>query len=437
MSKRNIHAAAAGAAHEEPSSGGRVSGGASTDAMPTGALQGLRVLELGQLIAGPFATRLFAEFGADVVKVEPPAREGHDGGDPLRKWRKLHPDDPAGTSLWWYVQARNKRSVTVDLKQAAGQDIVRRLAARADIVVENFRPGALEGWGLGYEDLSRENPGLILVRLSGYGQTGPYRDRPGFGAIAESMGGMRYVTGFPDRPPVRMNLSIGDSLAAMHAVIGALMALNHRRNTGKGQVVDVALYEAVFNMMESTLPEYDRYGIVRERTGTNLTGIVPSNTYPTADGRYIVIGGNGDSIFKRLMRAIGRPDLADDPALSNNAGRAGCAQLLDEAISAWTSGQTLEQALEVMARADVPSGKIYSAADMVDDPQFAAREMIERVSLPDGTPLAIPAVVPKLSETPGGTRWVGPALGEHTDEVLAELGFDSDRIRQLRADRVI
>jgi len=403
----------------------------------SGPLAGLRVLELGQLIAGPFATRMFAEFGADVVKVEPPARDGSDGGDPLRKWRKLHPDDASGTSLWWYVQARNKRSITVDLKQAAGQEIVRRLASRADVVVENFRPGALEGWGLGYETLSRDNPGLILVRLSGYGQTGPYRDRPGFGAIAESMGGMRYVTGFPDRPPVRLNLSIGDSLAALHAVIGALMALHHRRQTGRGQVIDVALYEAVFNMMESTLPEYDRYGIVRERTGTNLTGIVPSNTYPTADGGHIVIGGNGDSIFKRLMRAIGRTDLADDPALANNAGRAARAQELDDAIAAWTSGQSLERALEVMAQAEVPSGKIYSAADMVTDPQFAARGMIERVELPDGTPVAFPAVVPKFSETPGGTRWVGPGLGEHTEAVLAELGFDEDSIRRLRADRVI
>jgi formyl-CoA transferase len=407
------------------------------DSKPAGPLAGLKVLELGQLIAGPFAARMFGEFGADVVKVEPPARAGAEGGDPLRKWRKLYPDDPSGTSLWWYVQARNKRSVTADLKQPAGQEIVRRLAARADIVIENFRPGALEGWGLGYEALSRDNPGLILVRLSGYGQSGPYRDRPGFGAIAESMGGMRYVTGFPDRPPVRMNLSIGDSLAALHGVIGALMALEHRRNTGRGQVVDVALYEAVFNMMESTLPEFDRYGIVRERTGTNLTGIVPSNTYPTADGRHIVIGGNGDSIFKRLMRAIGRADLADDPSLASNAGRAARAKELDEAISAWTSRHVLEDALAAMADADVPSGKIYSAADMADDPQFAARQMIERVRLPDGTPLAVPAVVPKLSDTPGGTRWIGPGLGEHTDQVLAELGYTADQIGQLRSDRVI
>lgn len=403
----------------------------------TGPLVGLRVLELGQLIAGPFAARMFAEFGADVVKVEPPGRDGAGGGDPLRKWRKLHPDDASGTSLWWYVQARNKRSVCADLKQPAGQEIVRRLASRADIVVENFRPGALEAWGLGYEELARDNPGLILVRLSGYGQTGPYKDRPGFGAIAESMGGMRYVTGFPDRPPVRMNLSIGDSLAALHAVIGALMALQHRRNTGRGQVVDVALYEAVFNMMESTLPEFDRYGIVRERTGTNLTGIVPSNTYPTADGRHIVIGGNGDSIFKRLMRAIGRSDLADDPALTDNAGRATRAVELDAAISDWTSRHDLETALAVMAEADVPSGRIYSAADMVEDPQYAARGMIERVHLADGTPLVVPGVVPRLSETPGGTRWVGPELGAHTDEVLREIGYADEEIDALRAAKVI
>jgi len=409
-------------------------------AMPgtaAGPLAGLRVLELGQLIAGPFAGRMMADFGADVIKIEPPTRGGQEGGDPLRKWRKLHPDDPSGTSLWWSVQARNKRSVTVDLKTAAGQQIVRELAARADIVVENFRPGALEKWGLGYEQLSAVNPGLILVRLSGYGQTGPYRDRPGFGAIAESMGGMRHVTGFPDRPPVRMNLSIGDSLAALHAVIGALMALHHRRNTGKGQVVDVALYEAVFNMMESSLPEFDRYGIVRERTGTNLTGIVPSNTYPTADGRHIVIGGNGDSIFKRLMRAIGRDDLAEDPALASNAGRAARADEIDGAIAAWTRAHSLDEGLSVMEAADVPSGRIYSVADMVDDEQYRARRMIERVTLADGTPLAVPAVVPKLSDTPGATRWPGPRLGEHTDAVLGELGYDAERIAALREEGVI
>ncbi len=402
-----------------------------------GPLAGLRVLELGQLIAGPFAGRMLADFGADVVKVEPPARAGSEGGDPLRKWRKLHPDDPDGTSLWWYVQARNKRSITLDLRNREGQRVARELAARSDVVIENFRPGALEKWGLGYEALAKDNPGLILLRLSGYGQTGPYRDRPGFGAIAESMGGMRYVTGFPDRPPVRMNLSIGDSLAALHGLVGVLMAMHHRRESGRGQVIDVALYEAVFNMMESTLPEYDRYGIVRERTGTNLTGIVPSNTYPTADGRHIVIGGNGDSIFKRLMRAIGRDDLADDPALADNAGRAARAAEIDDAIARWTSAHSLDAALDAMAKAEVPSGRIFSAADMVADPQYRARAMIERTTLPDGTPLATPGVVPKFSETPGATRWPGPALGEHTEQVLGELGYDAEAIATLRANGAI
>ena len=405
-----------------------------------GPLAGLRVLELGQLLAGPLASRMLADFGAEVIKVEPPENRGGQGGaggDPLRKWRKLHPDDPSGTSLWWSVLARNKRSVTVDLRRPDGQEIVRRLAAKADILIENFRPGSLEKWGLGYEALKAHNPGLILVRVSGYGQDGPYRDRPGFGAIAESMGGIRYVTGFPDRAPVRLNLSIGDSLAALHAVIGALIALHHRGRKGTGQVVDVALYEAVFNMMESALPEYDRYGVVRERTGTNLTGIVPSNTYPTADGRHIVIGGNGDSIFKRLMNAIGRDDLANDPELSSNAGRARRGEEVDAAIAAWTSTQSLEAALTVMERADVPSGKIYSAADWGSDPQFQARGMIDHGRLSDGTELAIPAVVPKLSQTPGGTRWLGPALGEHTDEVLAELGNAAAEIAALREGGVI
>lgn len=403
----------------------------------TGALRGLRVVELGQLIAGPFAGRMMADFGADVIKVEPPPSARGEGGDPLRKWRKLYPDDPSGTSLWWSVQARGKRSVCIDLRQSEGQALVRRLAAGADIVIENFRPGALEKWGLGYEALCADNPGLILVRLSGYGQDGPYRDRPGFGAIAESMGGMRYVTGFPDRPPVRMNLSIGDSIAALHAVIGALAALRERGESGRGQVVDVALYESVFNLMESTLPEFDRYGIVRERTGTNLTGIVPSNTYPTADGQHIVIGGNGDSIFRRLMLAIGRTDLADDPALANNAGRAARADEIDGAISAWTEQRPLAEALEVMAQADVPSGRIYSAADWAGDPQFQARGMIRNVPLADGSLLAMPAVVPRMSRTPGDIRWAGPTLGEHTDEVLGELGLDEAELDRLRAQGVI
>lgn len=397
-----------------------------------GPLAGVRVLELGQLIAGPFAARMLSDFGADVVKVEPPAREGGEGGDPLRKWRKLVPDDPSGTSLWWYAQARNKRSITIDLRHPEGAALVRRLAASADLVVENFRPGALEKWGLGYETLARDNPGLILVRLSGYGQTGPYRDRPGFGSIAEAMGGMRYVTGFPDRPPVRMNLSIGDTLAALHAVAGALAALHHRQATGQGQVVDVALYESVFNVMESTLPEFDRYGIVRERTGTNLTGIVPSNTYPTADGAHIVIGANGDSIFKRLMQAMGRDDLGGDPALANNAGRAAQADRIDDAIARWTSSLALDDLLERLERANVPAGRIYSIADCVADPQYAARGMIERHLLADGSEVALPGIVPRFSATPGRTRWIGPALGEHTDELLDELGLDADARRRLR-----
>jgi len=395
-------------------------------------LSGVRVLELGQLIAGPFAARLFGDFGADVIKIEPPPRDGSGGGDPLRKWRKLHPDDSEGTSLWWYVQARNKRSVTVDLRQPEGADIVRRLAASCDIIIENFRPGALEKWGLDFETLRKENPGLILVRLSGYGQSGPYRERPGFGSIAESMGGMRYVTGFPDRPPVRMNISIGDTIAALHAVIGALAALHHRRESGEGQIVDVALYEAVFNTMESTLPEYERYGVVRERTGTNLTGIVPSNTYPTLDGGHLVIGANGDSIFKRLMVVIGRDDLAEDPALADNAGRSSQAEMLDAAISEWSVIKTLDEGLALLAEADVPASRIYSAADWATDPQFQARGMIESHSMPDGTPIAVPGVVPKFSATPGATRWLGPTLGEHTDEVLTELGLTPEQVKALK-----
>ena len=407
------------------------------DRPASGPLAGLRVLELGQLIAGPFAGRMMADFGADVIKVEPPARDGHEGGDPLRKWRKLHPDDQSGTSLWWYVQGRNKRSVTLDLRMAAGQRIARELAACSDIVIENFRPGALEKWGLGYDALARGNPGLILVRLSGYGQTGPYRDRPGFGAIAESMGGMRYVTGFPDRPPVRMNLSIGDSLAALHGVIGALMALHQRRQTGLGQVIDVALYEAVFNMMESTLPEFDRYGLVRERTGTNLTGIVPSNTYPTADGRHIVIGGNGDSIFKRLMGAIGREDLAAAPDLADNAGRVARVAEIDAAIGAWTQPRVVQAVLDTLAAARVPAGKVYTARDIVEDPHYRAREMIVPQLTRDGDTVEVPGVVPKLSATPGVLRTSAPRLGDDTDAVLRELGLDAAQIAALRQRGIV
>jgi formyl-CoA transferase len=401
-------------------------------------LAGLKVLELGQLIAGPFAGKVFAEFGAEVVKVEPPAEGNAPGGDPLRQWRLLH----EGTSLWWYVQARNKKSVTVNLRSADGQEIVRRLARESDIVIENFRPGTLEKWGLGYDALAAENPGLIMVRLSGFGQTGPYRDQPGFGAIAESMGGMRHVTGFPDRPPVRMNISIGDALAALHGVIGALMALHHReinggKSGGKGQVVDVALYEAVFNMMESLVPDYDLYGEIRGRIGTGLTNIVPSNTYATRDAKNVVIGGNADSIFKRLMHAIGRDDLGQDPALATNVGRVKRTAEIDGAIAAWAAERDLDEILAALKAADVPHGKIYTAADVVDDPQYLAREMILSMKLPDGTPIKLPGIVPKLSDTPGAVDWVGPALGEHTDEVLQGVGYNDEDIARLRATGAI
>lgn len=394
-----------------------------------GPLSDIRVVELGQLIAGPYCTRILAEFGAQVIKIESP-----EGGDPLRQWRKLH----NGTSLWWYLQSRNKKSVTVNLRSVEGQEIGRRLIGEADILVENFRPGTLEKWGLGWERLSQDNPGLVMVRLSGYGQDGPYAQRAGFGAIGEAMGGIRYVTGDPDRPPVRAGISLGDSVAAMHGVIGALMALRHREvNGGRGQVVDVALYESVFSLMESLLPEYDVTGFVRERSGASLPGIVPSNTYTTRDGRYVVIGANGDSIFRRMMDAIGRPDLANDPALARNDGRVARTEELDRVIGDWCAAHDLDHVLRVLSDAQVPSGKIYDAADIARDEQYRARNMIEQARLPDGTPMKVPGIVPKLLGTPGGTRWLGPALGEHTDEVLGALGYDAQRIAALRAKGVI
>jgi len=394
----------------------------------THPLSDLRVIELGTLIAGPYCARLMAEFGADVIKIETPVE-----GDPLRKWRVLHD----GTSLWWYAQARNKKSVTLNLKDPEGQEIVRRLVRDADIVVENFRPGTMEKWGLGYDELAAMNPGLIMVRLSGFGQTGPYKDRTGFGAIGESMGGMRYITGYPDRAPVRVGISIGDSIAAMFGVIGALTALHHREKSGKGQMVDVALYEAVFSMMESMLPEYGMTALVRERSGAALPGIVPSNTYLCGDGKYVVIGANGDSIFKRMMHAIGRSDLAEDAGLAGNAGRVRRTQELDRVIGAWTAQHSLDQILEVLEQAQVPGGKIYSIADIVADLQYQARHMIERHKLDGGEDVLLPGIVPKLSATPGATRWVGPKLGEHTDEVLAQLGYSETQRARLRANGVI
>ncbi len=388
--------------------------------MMSGPLHGIRVVEFGTLIAAPFAARLFAEFGADVIKIESP-----EGGDPLRKWRKLHGD----TSLWWSLQARNKKSVALDLKSVEGAEAARQLAARADVVIENFRPGGLEKLGLGWDVLSALNPDLIMVRISGYGQDGPYRDRPGFGAIGEAMGGIRYTTGDPSTAPARVGISLGDSLASLHGVMGALMALLRvKTGQGRGQVVDVSLVESVFNLMESLVPEHAMFGTVRERTGGALPGISPSNTYPTADGSFVVIAGNSDPIFRRLMQAIGRNDLAADAALATNPGRVLRNAELDAAITHWTSGLRIDAVLAALDAADVPAGRIYSAADIVADPHYRARGMLLETTLPDGQPITLPGIVPKLSETPGQMHWTGPALGEHTDQVLTELGMAADAI---------
>jgi formyl-CoA transferase len=392
-------------------------------------LQGVRVVELGTLIAGPFCSRILAEFGAEVIKIEAPGE-----GDPLRKWRKMHGD----TSLWWYVQARNKKSVTANLKHPDGVEMVRRLVKTADIVVENFRPGVLEKLGLGWEALKDINPGLVMVRLSGFGQTGPMAAQPGFGAIGESMGGLRFVTGFPDRPPVKTGVSIGDSIAALWGAIGGLMALRQKEvNGGAGQVVDVALYEAVFAMMESLVPEFDVFGFVRERTGNIMPGITPSNTHTTRDGKHLIIGANGDAIFKRCMAAIGRPDLADDPQLADNAGRDARAAELYGVIGDWVAAHDADEVLRVTAAAQVPASRIYSVEDMFADPQYLAREMLLSAKLPDGKPFRMPGIVPKLTETPGSVDWTGPALGEHTDAVLAELGYAAGETAKMHQDGAI
>ena len=393
----------------------------STSSKP---LAGLKVVELGTLIAGPFASRICAEFGAEVVKVESP-----DGGDPLRKWRKLY----EGTSLWWFVQARNKRSLTLNLKHPDGRDVLRKLLAEADILIENFRPGVLEKLGFGWDVLHALNPKLVMVRLSGFGQTGPMNEQPGFGAVGESMGGLRYITGFEDRPPVRTGISIGDSIAALWAVIGALMALRHREvNGGLGQVVDVALYEAIFAMMESMVPEFDVFGFIRERTGNIMPGITPSSIHTSADGKHVQIGANGDAIFRRLMLTIGRSDLAEDPSLATNDGRDLRRDELYEVIDRWANGLPLEQLMQALTAAEVPASRIYSAEDMFSDPQYLAREMLLEARLPDGKAVRMPGIVPKLSDTPGSADWVGPALGEHTDELLSQLGYDAAAVAALR-----
>ena len=392
-------------------------------------LEGIRGVELGSLSAGPFAGKTLGDFGAEVVKIEPPG-----SGDPLRTWRA-----PEGeTAVWWHVQSRNKKSVAVDLRRAEGQDLVRRLAVAADVVIENFRPGTLEQWGLDYDTLSRLNPGLIMLRISGYGQTGPLRDLPGFGVIAEAMGGLRHITGMPGQPPVRPGISIGDSLSALHGVIGVLLALYHRATRGgQGQMIDVALYESVFNMMEGAVAEFDRYGLQREPAGSALPGVAPTNAYPCADGRYVLIAGNGDSIFKRLMTLVGRDDLGQDPRLASNPGRVREMATIDEAISQWTRRHGLDETLRQLAEARIPAGRPYTVADIVGDQHYRARGMLRSIDLPDGSTLQVPGVVPKLSATPGDFAGGGPALGADTDAVLRALGLPDDELRRLRERGVI
>ena len=395
----------------------------------TRPLEGIRVLEMGQLIAGPFASCMLGYFGAEVIKIEPPGR-----GDALRNWRVLKD----GTSLWWQSMGRNKKSITLNLRKLEGRDIAERLAEGADVLIENFRPGVMEEWGLSPAALKTRNPGLIYTRVSGYGQTGPLATRPGFASVCEGFGGFRHINGFPGEAPVRPNLSIGDTLAALHAVIGILLALQQRaKPDGAGQVVDVAIYESVFNMLESVVPEYDGASMVRGPSGSTLTGIVPTNTYLCADGKYVIIGGNGDSIFQRLMRATDRDDLADDPRLSDNAGRVEHQEEVDGAISLWTAGLDSGDVLERLVAASVPSGPIYDVADMMGDPHYNARGMFETVHV-GGDPLKIPALVPRLEDTPGKTQWPGPALGEHNDEILGgRLGYSRDEMQRLTDDGVI
>ncbi|WP_236445875.1 CaiB/BaiF CoA transferase family protein [Pseudomonas syringae] len=380
-------------------------------------MEGTKWVEMGQLIAGPFAAKILAEFGAEVIKIEPPVT-----GDPLRKWRLLHD----GTSVWWAAQSRNKQSVTLDLRQVEAQDVVKRLVKDADILIENFRPGTLEKWGLGWEELSAINPGLVMLRVSGYGQSGPYRDLPGFGVIGEAMGGLRHLSGEPGRTPVRVGVSIGDSLSALHGVIGVLLALRHReQNRGAGQQVDVALYESVFNMMESLIPEHSVFGTVREPAGSSLPGIAPTNAYRCQDGKYALIAGNGDSIYRRLMEKIERLDLADDPELAQNDGRVRHVARIDAAISTWTAERSLEEVLAALKDANIPSGKIYDAADIAADPHYQARDMLLASQLDDGTPVTLPGIVPKLLATPGRVQSRAPTLGQHTDAVLERIGIDA------------
>ena len=394
-------------------------------------LQGLRVIELGQLLAGPFAGCMLGYFGAEVIKVEPP------GGDPIRNWREVKD----GTSLWWRSLARNKKCISLDLKTEEGRDLVKQLLLTADIVIENFRPGVMENWGLGPESLRQENPRLIYARISGYGQSGPYAKKPGFASACEGISGFRYLNGYPDEVPVRPNLSLGDTVSGLHAVIGIMMALRARdqesgEQLGEGQVVDVALYESMFNLLEAVIPEYHAADIIRQPSGTTVTGIVPTNTYKCADGKYLVIGGNGDSIFMRLMQAVGREDMSENEAYATNAGRVRYERDIDAVLKAWCADHKLEDAVNILESKRVPCGPVYNAEDMMNDPHFNERGLFEQVEI-NGEPLKIPAILPKLKETPGSTEWPGPELGSHTDEVLASLDLDVQTIADLKASGVI
>ncbi|MGG0668670.1 CaiB/BaiF CoA-transferase family protein [Lederbergia citrisecunda] len=394
-------------------------------------LEGVKILELGNLVAAPYAGKLFAEFGAEVIKVEEPKN-----GDPLRNWRVMHED----TSVWWYVQSRNKKSVTINLREPEGQEIVKTLIGKVDVVLENFKPGTLERWGLGYEEIQKVNPSAIFTRISGYGQTGPYKEKPGFGSVAEAIGGLRFLTGYPDRPPVRAGIAIGDMIAGLYAVIGTLMALRARDEDPekKGQVVDVALYEAVFSLLEGILPEYDLTGLVRERTGSTLPGIAPSNTYKCADEKHIVIGGNGDRIFQRLMTAIGREDMANDPLYASNQGRADHAEFIDSVIEDWTLQHSMDEVRRILDEASVPVGPIYGINDIVNDGHYQARDMLKEIVLPDGVKMTVPGIVPKLSETPGDIEWNGPILGAHNEEIYKDfIDLSEEEFKRLKEKGVI
>ena len=389
-------------------------------------LAGVRVIELGQLLAGPFAGCMLGYFGAEVIKVEPP------GGDPIRNWRTVK----NGTSLWWHSLARNKKCISLNLKTADGRELVKKLLASADVVVENFRPGVLENWGLDPDSMQNDNPDLIYARISGFGQTGPYAAKAGFASACEAISGFRYVNGFPGEPPVRPNLSLGDTVSGLHAVLGILMALRDRDQGNGGQVVDVALYESMYNLLEAVVPEYDGAGEIREPSGTTVTGIVPTNTYECKDGKFLVIGGNGDSIFARLMQAVGRADIAENPNYASNADRVVHQKFLDDVLKKWCKKKTIKNAMSILEESRVPCGPVYNVADMMSDPHFNDRELFEKVEI-NGEPLNIPAILPKLSQSPGATEWPGPKLASHTDDILQSIGITEDKIKIFKTNGIV